>query len=248
MREIQELRGGLRTGAGKGPAYQTRQKGLVPAIIYGGTKEQPQPIAVPRRELERYTFTGTFLTTLLMLDIDGKKTRVLPRQIQLDPVSDRPVHVDFMRLEKGATITLNIPVRFKGHEASPGLKRGGVLNIVRHQVELTCPAENIPEFIEGDLSGLEILDGTLKFTLPEGVPHHRARPYGCHHCGPDQRHRRTARRRAAADAPAEAEEATTKTEGEGEPQHPKEISAFVPCPPTSSGRGTFSALRACGNP
>lgn len=220
MREIQELRGELRTGTGKGPAYQTRQKGLVPAIIYGGTKEQPQPIAVPRRELERYTFTGIFLTTLLMLDIDGKKTRVLPRQIQLDPVSDRPVHVDFMRLEKGATITLNIPVRFKGHEASPGLKRGGVLNIVRHQVELTCPAENIPEFIEGDLSGLEILDvlHISKFTLPEGVRPTIARDFTVATIvAPtsviDEQRAAT----AAADAPAEdADDEDEKTEGEGD--------------------------------
>ncbi len=93
-----------------------------------------------------------------MLDVAGEKTRVIPRQVQLDPVSDRPVHVDFMRLPKGATVRLAIPVRFKGQETSPGLKRGGVLNIVRHEVEMLCPAENIPDFIEGDLSELDIHD------------------------------------------------------------------------------------------
>ena len=100
---------------------------------------------VQSRELEKLVGTGSFLTTLYMIDLGGKKTRVIPRDVQLHPVTDRPVHVDFMRLEAGATITLDIPVRFSGHDVSPGLKRGGTLNIVRHEVELVCPAENIPE-------------------------------------------------------------------------------------------------------
>jgi large subunit ribosomal protein L25 len=106
-----------------------------------------------------------------MLKISDRKARVIPRAVQTDPVSDRPVHVDFMRLPEGTQIRLAIPVRFKGQESSPGLKRGGVLNIVRHEVELLCPAESIPEFIEGDLSGLDI-HGSLHindFKLPEGV-------------------------------------------------------------------------------
>ena len=170
MSQIQELVAQSRSGTGKGPAYQTRQKGLIPAVIYGGG-DVPENIALDRHLLERHALTGTFLTTLFMLDVSGKKTRVIPREMQLDPVSDRPVHVDFMRLPEGATVRLAIPVRFKGNESSPGIKRGGVLNIVRHEVELLCPADNIPPYIEGDLSALDIHD-TLHisaFTLPAGV-------------------------------------------------------------------------------
>jgi large subunit ribosomal protein L25 len=170
MREMQELSAEARHGTGKGPAYQIRQKGQIPGIVYGG-EGAPEPVSVDARTLERYVGAGSFLTTLFMLDIAGKKTRVIPRQLQLDPVSDRPVHVDFMRLAKGATISLAIPVRFKGQTESPGLKRGGVLNLVRHDVALVCPAENIPEFIEGDLAGLDINDSLhiSAFHLPEGV-------------------------------------------------------------------------------
>ena len=170
MSNMQELTAQTRSGTGKGPAYQIRQKGLIPAVIYGGGAA-PENVAVDRHALEKHTFTGTFLTTLFMLDVAGQKTRVIPRDIQLDPVSDRPVHVDFMRLPEGAQIRLAIPVRFKGQETSPGIKRGGVLNIVRHEIEVYCPAEKIPAFIEADLSQLDIHD-TLhisSFTLPEGV-------------------------------------------------------------------------------
>jgi large subunit ribosomal protein L25 len=170
MREMQELSAEPRAGAGKGHAYRARMKGLVPAIIYGGG-DAPESIAVDRQRLERHTGTGTFLTTLFLLDIDGRKTRVIPRDVQLDPVNDKPLHVDFMRLPEGAKVKLAIPVRFKGQESSPGLKRGGVLNIVRHEVELLCPADNIPDFLEGDLSGLDIRDSLhiSAFHLPKGV-------------------------------------------------------------------------------
>ena len=170
MSQIQELAAESRSGTGKGPAFQTRQKGLIPAVIYGGG-DAPENVALDRHLLERHALTGTFLTTLFVLDVSGKKTRVIPREMQLDPVSDRPVHVDFMRLPEGAVVRLAIPVRFKGQESSPGIKRGGVLNIVRHEIELLCPADKIPAFIEADLSALDIHD-TLHisaFTLPEGV-------------------------------------------------------------------------------
>jgi large subunit ribosomal protein L25 len=170
MREMLELAVEPRQGKGKGPAYQVRQKGLVPGIIYGGEAE-PEPITIDGHQLERHAAKGTFLSTLFLLDMAGRKTRVIPRQVQLHPVTDRPVHVDFMRLPEGARIKLAIPVRFKGQESSPGIKRGGVLNIIHHEVELLCPAENIPEYIEGDLSVLDI-HGSLhisSFNLPEGV-------------------------------------------------------------------------------
>jgi large subunit ribosomal protein L25 len=170
MREMQQLTAEPRSGTGKGPAYQVRTKGFIPAIIYGG-EIAPETVSVERLALERHTGTGTFLTTLFMLEIAGKKTRVIPRDVQLDPVSDRPVHVDFMRLPEGAKVKIAIPVRFKGQETSPGLKRGGMLNIVRHEVELLCPADNIPEFLEGDLSTMDIRDSLhiSAFKLPEGV-------------------------------------------------------------------------------
>ena len=170
MSEMRELAAQSRSGTGKGPAYQTRQKGFIPAVIYGGG-DVPENVSVERHQLELHALAGTFLTTLFMLDVDGKKTRVIPREVQLDPVSDRPVHVDFMRLPEGAVVRLAIPVRFKGQESSPGIKRGGVLNVVRHEVELFCPAENIPAFIEGDLSALNIHDSLhiSAFKLPPGV-------------------------------------------------------------------------------
>lgn len=170
MTNIQELGAEARTSRGKGPAYQARQKGLIPAIIYGG-KDQPETINLDGRTLERQIEKGAFLTTLLMLNLGGKKTRVIPRQVQLDPVSDRPVHVDFLRLAAGATVRLEIPVHFKGQGESPGLKKGGVLNIVRHEMELICPAENIPHEILVDVSKLDINE-TIHISalnLPEGV-------------------------------------------------------------------------------
>ncbi|MBV8798412.1 MAG: 50S ribosomal protein L25/general stress protein Ctc [Alphaproteobacteria bacterium] len=170
MRETQQLSAEARSGTGKGAAFRVRQQGLVPGIVYGGDRE-PEPIALPQRDLERHVSTGTFLTTPFMLQVNGGSTRVIPRDVQLDPVTDRPVHVDFMRLKEGTKIVLAIPVRFRGQEASPGIKRGGVVNIVRHEIEVLCPVENIPESIEVDLSGLEI-HGTVHISsikLPEGV-------------------------------------------------------------------------------
>jgi large subunit ribosomal protein L25 len=171
MREIQELIVSPRPGTGKGPCYQTRQKGLIPAVVYGGN-EDPENIALDRHALELTLEKGAFLTTLLRLKEDGGKiTRVIPRDIQLDPVSDRPVHVDFMRLPEGATIRIAVPVRFHGQEKSPGLKRGGVLNVVSHTLELICPAEHIPDYIDCDVSTMDIRDSlhVSHVKLPEGA-------------------------------------------------------------------------------
>lgn len=170
MAQIQEIAVETRKGTGKGPSYQTRIKGRIPAIIYGGGAD-PEPISLDATDLSRVLSKGGFLTTLFNLTEGKTVTRVVPRALQRDPVSDRPVHVDFMRLPEGASIRLAVPVVFKGTEASPGIKRGGVLNIVRHKVELLCPADNIPEALVVNLAGLDIntsihLD---KLTLPEGV-------------------------------------------------------------------------------
>jgi large subunit ribosomal protein L25 len=170
MRQVQELKVEAREGTGKGPSYQTRAKGFVPGVLYGG-KAAPENVAVERHALERQVETGNFLTTLYMLDIAGKKQRVIPRAVQVDPVSDRPVHVDFMRLDEGAKVKLNIPVRFKNQSESPGLKKGGVLNIIRHDIEMLCPADSIPDSVEVDLAGLDI-HGTVHISnikLPDGV-------------------------------------------------------------------------------
>ena len=170
MAQLQELKVEARAGRGKGPAFQARQKGLIPGVIYGG-KGETENVAVDARTLERAIEAGHFLTSLLMLDVGGKKTRVIPREVQLDPVSDRPVHVDFMRLAEGATVRLDIPVHFNGQETSPGLKKGGVLNVVRHTIGLICPAEKIPNTIEVDVSGLDINESIhiSALTLPNGV-------------------------------------------------------------------------------
>jgi large subunit ribosomal protein L25 len=170
MAQVQELKAETREGRGKGPAYQARLKGLIPGVIYGGEAE-PETVSVDGRTLERHIEKGAFLTTLLMLDVAGKKTRVIPRQLQLDPVSDRPVHVDFMRLAEGATVRLEIPVHFRGQGESPGIKKGGVLNIVRHAMELTCPADGIPKEVVVDISKLDINESIhiSALNLPEGV-------------------------------------------------------------------------------
>jgi large subunit ribosomal protein L25 len=170
MRETLDLKVEPRGKTGKGAAYQARKAGRIPGIVYGGDKE-PENVHVDARTLSRLHETGSFLQTLVMLETEGKKTRVIPRAVQLDPVTDRPVHIDFLRLTPGGTISLDIPVRFRGHEVSPGIKKGGVVNIVRHEVALLCPVDNIPEYIEGDLSALDIGDSLhiSAFALPAGT-------------------------------------------------------------------------------
>jgi len=170
MSQVQELKVEAREGTGKGPAYRARQKGLIPGVVYGGSAA-PQNVNIDGHALWMHVGAGHFLTTLFMLDIGGKKARVIPRALQIDPVTDFPVHVDFMRLEKGATVRLDIPVRFHGQETSPGLKKGGVLNIVRHKIALICPAETIPNTIDVDVSGLDINETIHVSTLglPKGV-------------------------------------------------------------------------------
>jgi large subunit ribosomal protein L25 len=170
MSELQTLRAEARAETGKNAAHRARNNGLVPAVIYGG-QDAPQPVAVNEREFSKHYFSGNLLSTLFMLDVGGQKTRVIPRDVAIDPVSDRPIHVDFLRLAEGARIALHIPVHFRGQELSPGLKKGGVLNMVRHTVELRCPADNIPSAIEADVSEADIGDSLhiSAFALPEGV-------------------------------------------------------------------------------
>ena len=152
MTAIKELKAVARPRAGKGAARAERLAGRVPAVIYG-EKQEPVTISLNFREINKIIYAGHFLTTLFEIDVDGTKHRVIPRDYQLDPVKDFPLHVDFLRVSKGATVTVEVPVHFVKQEASPALKAGGTLNVVAHSVELECPAESIPEAVEVDLTG-----------------------------------------------------------------------------------------------
>ena len=158
------------TEGGKGAARATRRTGRVPGVIYGG-KTSPEMISIDRGDLTKIWNTGRFLNQITVVDVAGKETRAIARDVQLHPVTDTPLHVDFLRLEAGARVKLSIPVNFNNEGASPGIKRGGVLNIVRYEVELDCPADNIPTSLEADLTGLEIGDSLhiSAINLPDGV-------------------------------------------------------------------------------
>jgi large subunit ribosomal protein L25 len=157
MSEMVELKAEERTATGSEAAKKLRMLNSIPGIIYGGNKK-PQMISLERKDLWKQVETGHFLSTVYTLDIGGKKERVIPREVQLDPVRDFLVHVDFLRVSKTSRIDVEVPVRFVDEAKSPGLKRGGALNIVRHQIELSCPAESIPEEIEISLAGCDIGD------------------------------------------------------------------------------------------
>ncbi len=160
----------VRERAGKGAARAVRREGRVPAVIYGDKKD-PQTISMDSRELMKQVQTGRFLSTLVDIDVGGSKVRTIPRDVQFDPVRDFVVHVDFLRLGKGARIAVEVAINFLGDEDSPGLKRGGVLNVVRYTVEIMCPADAIPESFDMDISELDIGDGlhATDLILPEGM-------------------------------------------------------------------------------
>ena len=170
MSEIITLAAEPRDRAGKGVARATRREGRVPGVIYGGA-EPPVLISLDRATLGRRVHTVTFFTHLFDLEIGGKKHRVLPRDVQLHPLTDLPIHVDFLRIGENTVIDVKVPVLFINQEVSPGLKRGGVLNVVRHDIDMRCPANNIPEHITVDLTGFEVGDSIhiSHVHLPEGV-------------------------------------------------------------------------------
>lgn len=157
MADMVEIKAATRDTTNKIALRAMRKDGIIPAIVYGGT-EKPLNVALERKVVWQQLQTGHFLSTVYMLDIGGKKTRVIPRAIQLDPVRDFPLHVDFMRVSKSSRIDVEVQVHFVDEEKAPGLKRGGVLNVVRHTVELSCPADSIPESIEISVAGLDIGD------------------------------------------------------------------------------------------
>jgi len=159
----------LRERAGKGASRELRRNGRVPAVIYGG-KEEPTAVHVEERLLVRQLGTGHFMNSIVMVEVNGKPVRTIPKDVALHPVTDRPTHVDFLRLAKDAKIHVNVPVVFSNEEASPGLKKGGVLNIVRHDLELVCDSDKIPDEIVLDVTGLDVGDSIhiSHVTLPEG--------------------------------------------------------------------------------
>ncbi len=167
---MNNLKATKRENLTSGANNKLRAKGFIPAILYGGN-DPNQNISVNKKELTNIINSDTFLSKVLELNIDGKKEKVIPRDVSYHVVSEEPIHIDFMRIVSGKKIILEIPVQFINHQESPGLKRGGVLNIVRRKIEFKCPAENIPNEIVVDLTGADI--GTsIKISsvkLPENV-------------------------------------------------------------------------------
>jgi large subunit ribosomal protein L25 len=159
-----------RDRAGKGASRALRREGRVPAVVYGGN-EEPLTVHVEEKELRRQLGTGHFFNSIVEIEVGGNKLRTLPKDVAFHPVTDRPLHADFLRLSKDSKVHVNVPVVFANEEASPGLKKGGVLNIVHHSLDLICDANRIPDEITIDVTGLDIGDsihiGSIK--LPAGT-------------------------------------------------------------------------------
>jgi large subunit ribosomal protein L25 len=170
MSETLTLSAETRDRAGKGASRAMRREGRVPAVIYGN-KEDPVAIHVEEKLLTKMLHTGHFMNSVVMIDVGGRATRTLPKDVQFHPVTDRPLHVDFLRISEHAQVTVAVPIRFTDEEKSRGLKRGGVLNAVRHELELVCDAAEIPDDIEISLAGLDIGDSLhiSAVTLPQGT-------------------------------------------------------------------------------
>ena len=167
---MNSLEASIRNTKTKGDVNTLREKGEVPAIVYGGTEEN-QKVSLSKKKVKFLIEQENFLSNIISLNINGETIKVLPREVGYDVLTDDPIHIDFLRITKGATIVIEIPVKFINNDKSPGLKRGGVLNIVRRKVELKCGAENVPNELVVDLEGLEI--GTSikisSISLPENV-------------------------------------------------------------------------------
>jgi large subunit ribosomal protein L25 len=170
MSKAYELKAEARDRAGKGSSRAIRRSGRVPAVIYGD-KQAPLSISLDYKDLYYKIHGGGFMHTVATLDVAGDKIRVLPKDYQMHPVNDRPMHVDFLRVSANARVTVNIPVHFINQGISVGIKRGGILNIVRHEVEFTCPVDAIPDFIEVDMASVDIGHSVhiSAVKLPEGL-------------------------------------------------------------------------------
>ncbi|RYD40479.1 MAG: 50S ribosomal protein L25/general stress protein Ctc [Sphingomonadales bacterium] len=158
-----------RDRGGKGASRELRRNGRVPAVVYGG-KEEPLMIHVEEKLLMKQLMTGHFMNSVVMIDVGGKQVRTLPKDVAFHPVKDRPIHADFLRISKDSKVQVAVPVVFINEEASPGLKRGGVLNIVRHELELICDADKMPDDIQIDVTGFDVGDSIhiSAVTLPKG--------------------------------------------------------------------------------
>jgi len=169
MSEMLNLPAETRERAGKGASRALRREGRVPAVIYGNN-EDPVAIHVEEKELARQLGTGHFFNSIVEIQLDGKSVRTLPKDVAFHPVSDRPLHADFLRISKDHKVHVEVPVVFENEAASPGLKRGAVLNIVRHELELVCDPERIPDEIHIDVTGLDVGDSIhiSHVKLPEG--------------------------------------------------------------------------------
>jgi len=169
MSEQLTLPAETRSRAGKGASRALRREGRVPAVIYGEKKE-PLSIHVEEKLLAKILSTGHFMNSVIMVEVSGKPTRTLPKAVDFHPVTSRPIHVDFLRIGEHAQVHVNVPVRFVDDEQAPGIKRGGVLNVVRHELELICDAAKIPDEIVISLAGLDIGDAVhiSHVKLPEG--------------------------------------------------------------------------------
>jgi len=167
------LKAQAREGVGKGAARELRRQGLVPAVIYGD-KKPPVTVSIAYKDAMKFIYAGGFLSHVIDLDVDGTVHSVIPRDYQLDPVKDFALHVDFFRVAKGAKLNVQVHVNFINEELSPGLKRGGTLNIVHHTLDLTVDAANIPDEVTVDLTGLDIGDTVhiSSIKLPAGVSDH----------------------------------------------------------------------------
>lgn len=170
MSETFTVKAEARDKVGKGAARYLRRNNMIPAVIYGD-KQDPQPIAIPYKETFLALHGGGFFTNIATIELGGKPIKVLPKDYQLDPVRDFLMHVDFLRVSERTRVTVNVPVHFENEEASPGLERGGVLNVVRHEVEVEAPAGSIPHSFTIDLTGLEIGDSVhaSALSLSKGV-------------------------------------------------------------------------------
>ncbi|MDX1581176.1 MAG: 50S ribosomal protein L25/general stress protein Ctc [Alphaproteobacteria bacterium] len=170
MPDFHSLAAEHRDRVGKGSSRAARRNGRVPAVIYGLGAE-PTPITLAFNELLKEVNKARFLGTLFEIEMDGEKQRVIPRDVQYDVVKDLPTHVDFLRIGKDTKIDVAVPVHFINEEESPGLEEGGVLNVVRHEIDLACPVESIPEMLTADLTGLVIGDSIhiSDIKMPEGV-------------------------------------------------------------------------------
>ena len=169
MSEQLTLSAETRERAGKGASRAMRREGRVPAVVYGN-KEEALAIHVEEKALVKALSGGHFMNSVVMIDVGGRQARTLPKDVQFHPVTDRPLHVDFLRISEHSKVTVNVPIRFINEEESRGLSRGGVLNTVRHELELICDAAEIPGEIEIDLAGLDIGDSVhiSNITLPKG--------------------------------------------------------------------------------